>query len=657
MQDSSSRGGSFIDEEIDLSQYWAVIRRNKWSILSLAMLVSFLTVLIVYSITPVYKATASLLIESQQPKLPSIESIYGLAGKDKQYYLTQLQVLNSRRLAEQVIAEMKLDTSPEFLPKEGGFISIGSLKSWVSTQLALLLHGDEETEVVEDHTLDLVVEDFQGRLTSALVKDTQVITLTFESESPAQAAAVANALANVYIDDQLAWRVDKTRKATRWMEQRLKVLKQKLKNSEQLLQSYKEKHGLIDVHGVNTLAAQELDELGTQLITARSKYNETSKRYGSMHPRLIAARSELRQAKNALARGKAKLQNISRKAVKLREFERQVESNKQLYDTFLSSLKEANQAIDLQAGNARISDLAVAPLEPFKPEKGLIVALAFFTSLMLGVLLAFLTEALDKTFKGTSDLEEKLGQPILGLLPIIKANIKNRKAHVFAMLDENETAFAEAMRTIRTGLILSGLDNPHKVILVTSSVPGEGKTTVCTNLAAAMAKMEKVLLLGGDLRRPSLSSAIGIDDKHGLSDFIAGTSNFNDCIHHLENEGFDLLPCGLLPPNPLELLSSERFGKMLELLETHYDRIVIDSPPLQVVSDALVLSKYAKAVVFVVAAESTHEHIVKNGIKRLLQHDAPLVGIILNKFDVDKSDKYGYEYGGYYDHYGYSDKT
>ena len=637
----------FIEEEIDLSQYWKVVNRRKWSILALAGLVTLLTILIVFSMTPYYKATSTLLIEPQQAKLPSIEDLYGLAGKDKQYYLTQLELLKSRKLAEQVIANLQLDKEAEFLPKEGGFNPIGMLKTWLSL--------NEESQ--EDHTLDLVVAEFEERLSASLVKDTQLITLDFISESPDLAAKVANALGNAYIEDQLASRIDMTRQATTWMEQRLKVLKQNLEASEQELQAYMEKHQLVDVKGVSSLTAQELDELTSQLVIARSKYSELSKRYGAKHPKLISARSEVHAAERELARSKGKIQNIGRKEVKLRELQRQVNSNRQLYDTFLTRLKEASQAVDLQASNARISDPAVAPLKPFKPKKSLIVALAFFASLMLGVLLAFLFEALDKTFKSTQDIEDKLGQPILGLLPLIKSNKKNREAHAFAMLDENETAYAEAMRTIRTGLILSSLDNPHKVILVTSSIPGEGKTTVSTNLATAMAKMEKVLLIGSDLRRPSLSKAIGLaNDLPGLTNIVAGTSEFTDCIHHLDKANIDVLPCGQLPPNPLELLSSERFAKLIEELEHQYDRIVIDSPPLQAVSDSLVLSKYAKAVVYVIEADSTHEHLVKNGIKRLLQHEAPIAGIILNKFDAEKSAKYGYDYGGYYDHYGYSDK-
>jgi len=658
VENNNSRVGGFVEEEIDLAQYWAVIARRKWSIMALALLITLLTGLIVFSITPVYKATATLLIEPQQPKLPSIEDLYGLAGKDKQYYLTQLELLKSRKLAEAVIDKLQLEKNSEFVPAKNE-TSYNPL-TWLHQWLATLSIGADKAEG-EDHTRDLVVAAFQDRLQVALIKDTQMITLEFESESPALAARIANSLANAYIEDQLDSRVEMTKQATGWLEERLKVLKANLEQSEKSLQGYMEKNHLIDVKGVSTLTAKELEDLTSRMVDARAKYSELSKRYGARHPKIIAARSELQAAERELAKGKARIQNIGRKAVQLRELQRQVDSNRQLYDTFLARLKEASQALDLQTANARLSDPAVAPLDPAKPKKKLILALAFFASLMLGVLLAFLHEALDKTIKRADDIEDKLGVPLLGILPLIKGNRKNRAAQALAMLDAKETVYAEAMRTIRTGLVLSSLDNPHKVILVSSSVPGEGKTTVSTNLATAMAKMEKVLLIGADLRRPSLRRSLGLAaDEHGMTDVLAETAEIRECIHHMKEAGFDVLPCGQLPPNPLELLSSERFAKLLSVLEQAYDRIIIDSPPLQAVSDSLVLARYAKAVVYVIEADSTHEHAVINGIKRLRQQQAPLAGVILNKVDVDKASKYGYEYSGYYDHYGYgsgSEKT
>jgi len=652
--ESNSNAGSFIEEEIDLHHYWLVISRRKWGIIALAVLVTALTALIVFSMTPYYKASAALLIEPQQPKLPSIEDLYGLAGKDKQYYLTQLEVLKSRKLAEMVIDKLDLEHQPEFVPDPEA-VSYNPL-AWVRRWLALNASSAHQGEIDEAAVArENLVLGFQDRLNASLVKDTHVIKLDFEAESPALAAKVANALANAYIEDQLASRVAMTKQATGWMEQRLKVLKKNLELSEQALQSYKEKNNLIDVKGVNTLTANEVDALTAKMVDARARYSELRKRYGSMHPKLIAARSELQAAERDLAAGKARIQRIGRKAVKLREYQRQVDSNRALYDTFLARLKEASQTVDLHAANARLVDPAVPPVKPFKPKKGLILALAFFASLMLGVLLAFLYEALDKTIKSSEDIEDKLGLPLLGILPLFKSSRKNRGSDPATSLDQLDASYAESVRTIRTGLVLSNLDNPHKVILVTSSVPGEGKSTVSLNLAMAMGKMERVLLIGADLRRPSLGRALGLDKgKAGLTDILVETAEFKQCFHHLDHADIDVLLCGQIPPNPLEMLSSKRFAALLGVLEKNYDRIIIDSPPLQAVSDSLVLSRYAKAVVYVVEADKTHEKAIRGGIKQLQQQQAPLVGLVLNKVDVAKAAKYGYSYGGYYDHYGYS---
>lgn len=643
---------SFAEDEVDLARYWAVIKRRKWSIIIFALLVSLLATLIAYSLEPVYKATATILIEPERQKSFSLESMIRFRSQSKEYYLTQLEILKSRKLAEQVIDELDLANNPDFVDeKKELFNPLSSMRAWFALTTKPERKNQRSDEAIK---MDGYVSKLQRGMTVELIRDTQLIQVTYQSISPILAAEAANALVKAYIDDLIAARVDKTRSSTAWMERRLLVLKNSLQESDQQLQTYKESHGLIDVQGVNTLAAKELQELTSRLLMARTKYNELRDVYGPKHPRLITAQSELNAATHALASGEVKMHAIGRKGVKLRELKRNVDSNRGLYETFLNRLKEAAQSIELQNVNARITDAAVPPEYPFKPKKKLIILLAFFASLMFGVLLSFLYEALDKTFKSTDDIVEKLNLPMLGLLPYVKENSNNRKEQVHAMLDPKLASFSEAMRTIRTGLVLSSLDNPHKTILVTSSVPGEGKTVVSSNLAIAMGQMEKVLLVGADLRRPSLAVAFDLhEQKLGVTSIVAGTADFKDCIHHMDAAGIDVLPSGLLPPNPLELLSSDRFAKMLAVLEKHYDRIVIDSPPLQAVSDALVLSQYAKAVVYVIEADATHEHAVRSGVARLVEHGAPFAGVVLNKFNT--RDAGGYGYSGYYDQYGYSE--
>ncbi len=644
----------FAEADLDLTQYLKVIKRRKWSIVLFATLVTFVASLIVYSMVPVYKATATILIEPERQKSFSLESMIRFRSQAKEYYLTQLEILKSRHLAEKVIVDLNLANSADFVgvkEKPGYFLS--SMTKWfaLTPKSGIVNQQPDPATLMDGYILKI-----QGGMSVRLIPETQLIQVTYQSTSSKLAADIANGIVQAYISDLRSARAEVSRSSTAWMEHRLLVLKKNLQESDQLLQTYRERHGLIDVQGVGTLAEKELQEHTSRLLIARTKYKELSDVYGPRHPKLIAAQSEMVEAESSRARMEEKIHSIGRKAVRLRELQGNVDSYRKLYETFLNGLKEAAQSMELERVNARITDAAVTPRSPFKPNKRSIVMMVFFASLMFAVLLSFLYEALDKTFKSTGDLEERLNLPVLGLLPLVKGNRMNRKEQAFAMLDPKLTSFSEAMRTIRTGLVLSSLDNPHKVILVTSSVPGEGKTVVSCNLAIAMGQMERVLLIGADLRRPSLARVFGLhEEKLGVSSIVAGTHSFQDCIKHIDQIGIDVLASGVLPPNPLELLSSSRFSSMIAVLENHYDRIVIDSPPLQAVSDSLVLSKYAQSIVYVVEADSTHEKAVKSGVNRLLEYGAPITGIILNKFNIQEAGKYADGYSGYYDQYGYSE--
>lgn len=647
MQQQNSQ---MIDEEIDLQQYWIVLKRRRWSILILALLLTLLAVLVVFSITPTYRGTSTVLIEAQQAKYVSIEEVYGLDSGNKEYYQTQYEILKSRRIAERVIDSLNLTALEELNPpKEDSLFSVRD----VLISLMIL----DDVSLFSEQVREAIIERFMERVHVELVKGTQLARIAFDSESPQIAAEVTNAIARAYIDDQMESRLEMTRQATQWLGERIDVLKSNLDQSEKVLQEFLVSESLVDVGGVSTLTAQRLDELTTQVVGSRQRVSELSKRYGPKHPKMVAARAELESAERDLKSSKREIQDIGKKEVTLRELKREVAINRQLYDTFLNRIKETNEAMELQSANARVVDSAVAPIKPVKPKKMLIVALVFIGSIFLGVMLAFLREALDKTFKSASDVEEKLGLPMLGMLPLIKADKKDGFNAAFAMLDEASTSFAESIRTIRTGIVLSSLDNPHKIIVTTSSVPGEGKSTTSINLAIAIGQMERVLLIDADMRRPSVAKSFGLDRKGvGLSELVAGTAEASSCIHTIKEAGIDVITAGMIPPNPLELLSSDRFIRVLEELEKKYDRIVVDSAPVQAVSDSLVLSQHAKAVIYVIKADSTSEQIVKTGVQRLQQYNAPIAGVVINQVDTEKAAKYGYEYGGYYDYYGYSDK-
>lgn len=414
---------------------------------------------------------------------------------------------------------------------------------------------------------------------------------------------------------------------------------------------------------------------------AKSKVDELSKRYGARHPAMEAAQTELAAAEASLRgqveqvvaaiernyrlavanesslRGsvnenRAQIQEISRKEFQLREYQREVDSNRALYDIFLTRLKETAATSDLETVNARVVDTATVPTNPVKPRKGLIVLLATFLAGLAGVGLTLLREKLNNTFKSTEDVENKLNLPVLGILPLVKKKQRKNISHLYET--DTDKAFSESIRTIRTSLVLSDLVKPHKIIVVTSSLPGEGKSTVAANLAIALGQMEKVLLIDADMRRPTLARNFAIAvGTPGLANVIAGTAGLQESIQSIH--GVDMLIAGAVPPNPLELLSSPRFTELIEQLGEQYDRVVIDSPPTQAVSDALMLGTLANALIYVIKSEDTAIPQALKGVGQLLQSNVPVTGVVLNQVDIRKARKQGYTYAGYYDYYGYND--
>lgn len=425
---------------------------------------------------------------------------------------------------------------------------------------------------------------------------------------------------------------------------------------------------------------------------AQRSLDELRNRYGERHPRVVDAMSQLdtlnstlqnqlvRVAENIskdyqltrqrvtsieakLAAGKREIQTLGTKKFELDELEREVQTNREIYNTFFSRITEASSADGLETANARISDAAVPAIEPFKPKKELIIALAALASLVLSMLMAVLYEQMDDTVKSTGDIERKVGLKLLGILPLIKGSVfsKGRLLPLNPLeIPDKKGRFAEAVNTTRTTLCMDDGKVPRKVMAVTSSVPGEGKSSTSINLAYSFGQLERVLLIDCDLRRPTVAKAAGLAKKSpGLSSLITRTAPASECIKRGAFGGaVDVLPSGPIPDQPLELLSSRRFENMLVQLSEHYDRIILDCPPVQAVSDALAISRLTDAVIYCVKSHDTSIDLVKRGVQRLRQSGAPVTGVVITQVDIDKITTYGgdYYYQGYYDYYGYTEK-
>jgi polysaccharide biosynthesis transport protein len=418
---------------------------------------------------------------------------------------------------------------------------------------------------------------------------------------------------------------------------------------------------------------------------AERRLSEAAKRYGPEHPRMVQSRAELDAAKEntrrqvdfvvaglareyeaakaneqaverALGQSKADIQGLNRKEFQLGILEREVAQNRNLYDMFVGRLKETSVSSDVQSTIARLIDPATVPSEAYAPKKGRIVGIATALALVVGAMLALLLDRLNNTLNSTSAVENRLNVPALGVLQKIQKKGGGKKGFLseLAFFNDTQSVFSEAVRTVRTSVLMSALDENHKVVVVTSSVPEEGKTTLSFNLACALGQVKKVLLIDADLRRPKVGRLVGRDSKApGLADLVAGQAQVSQCVFFNEAAGIHILPAGTVPPNPLELLSSRRFEEVVNKLKDAFDIVVLDSAPLQLVSDALVLAQHASSVIYVVKADFTPYQVAQNGIKRLRRVNAPILGVVLNQLDIEKAEKYYGEYSGYRSYKGY----
>ena len=712
------------DDFIDLARLFRVILHYKWGILGLAFAITLAAGLIVYSMEPVYRASASLALESQEANVVSVEEVYTIGSNNYEYSQTQFEILKSNSLAERVVRRLQLHKHPAFLPDED------KSEPWFNFNFNLksLLPAREKEppvqltqEQLDEQAIEWITSSISNGLSVSPVEYSFIVYLGFESTYPELAAQITNTIAEEFITSNLETRLSGTLQATDWLSERLQDLERNLRDSEQTLQNFRDQEGLVniegvtgqggselrslsrrleetskarieaenikkDVQGLNNASTEELmtipavlqhqliSELKGEQTRAQRKVAELGKRYGPLHPKMIAAQSDLTAANSELTREvrkvvsgisreyevalrnerqlqetwesrKSEMQEFNRIEFKLTELQRNVDTNRQLYDIFFTRIKSVSETGGFEKPHARIVDRATIPSYPVKPNKKSTIILAFILGIMLGCGIAVLLDLLDNTIKSPDDVQEKLGAPLLGAIPKVKSDEKGGFEQFW---DNPQSHYAEAIRTIRTGVVLSGLDKPSKIILVTSTVQGEGKSTTALNLGAALGKMGKVLIIGGDLRRPSLARICKLSSSHrGLSHFVSGGAKLEDCIEYLPHMNVHVMPAGVIPPNPLEMISSKKFIASLQFLKDRYDRIIIDSAPIQVVSDALVLASYADSIIYVVNADSTSASLAQKGVASMSRSSERLTGVVLNQLDARKAGKY-YQFEDYY---------
>jgi capsular exopolysaccharide synthesis family protein len=427
---------------------------------------------------------------------------------------------------------------------------------------------------------------------------------------------------------------------------------------------------------------QELARLSAQLGPAMPQVKQLESRVGRAreqlrHERGLAianARAEYETAldtENRLARAfdgqKALADQMSEAGIHYNILKREAETNKELYDGLLQRMKEAGVAAGLKSSNIRIVDRAEIPKLPHSPNIPRTLALALLLGGMGGVGLAFFLDYLDNSLKTPEDIEEQVGLPSLGLIPSLqsarggygrlrkggRSEALAAQGVELAALTAGSSLIAEAYRGVRTALLLSTPGNPPKIIMVTSSKAGEGKTTTTCNIALSLAQTGKrVLVVDCDMRWPRIHKIFNTQGSSGLSEYLTGQVNLVDVVEESQVPGLFVVHAGTTPPNPGELLGSQRMQDALEGAADTFDFVFLDTPPLMSVTDPLIVAPLSDGVILVSKGGENPPEILRRARKNLEMVHARILGVVCNSVDL-RATAYSHYYHQYYDYHSY----
>lgn len=401
---------------------------------------------------------------------------------------------------------------------------------------------------------------------------------------------------------------------------------------------------------INLLTDQIEKETKTAKSRLTAKYEVDKEELKAIYLAALAKEESLQQQ---LEEQKGQLFDTRDKSIRLNTLKREVETNRNLYEGLLQRIKEVGVASSISANNIAIIDPALVPYRQASPNVKQKLSQGVMLGLLLGIAIAFLLEFLDDRIKAASDLENLLGLPMLGLIP----TVKEKDPQKLAIITETEakSSIAEAFRSFRANLLFATKEGIPRVLHITSPRPSEGKSSTVVNLGIAFAQSGKqVLIVDGDLRKPSLHQRLKLDNSKGFTNFLTQQEEAVDVIQTTDIDNLFIIPAGPISPNPAELLSSQRMEDLYQLVPEQYDIIIMDSPPIMGLSDALILANQASATVLLAAHGESRKRLLQDGLQKLQHAQANIIGSVLTKTKARHGYGYSYYYNyNYYDYYSY----
>jgi polysaccharide biosynthesis transport protein len=703
-----------------LRAYWQVLLKRRWTILTAAFVLTILVTIYSFKVKPTFQATGRVEVDAETPQFQSVDHDDRLMPTDNAFLQTQVDVLSSDNLAWRTIQQLKLDADPGFNPAPPPLASRrAETPSAVQARLIRKFKDNLHVELVRDSRMvqvsfDSPDPDLASRVVNALVGNYIEYNFMTKYEATRQASGWMEQQL-----DELKAKVEKSQQALvdyerqnaivnisdkeNVVEQRLAALSQDLTAAENDLA---QKESLVDLVKANparvALLAQDelLQRLEEKEADAKADYMDSLARYGPEFPKVARLRDQVNEVHSMItqerslavdrirrdyeaalgrkrilsgevAQEKIEVGNLNQLLIQHNILKHEFETNQQLYDSLLKRLKDATVSAGLRATNIHIVDNALVPATPVRPKKLLNIAIGLIVGLILGITLAFVQESMDNSVKNAEDVERLVPLPTLAVIPSADSvlprsswlpgrngkGVPKNGSVALAVFKRPASALAESCRSLCTSILHSTAPRPPQVLLLTSTQPGEGKTSISLNLALSLAQRgNRVLLIDGDFRKPGVGPVLGLNGKEGLSGLLTGKVGLDQALERvLSIPNLWVMAAGQRPSNPAELLSSPTMENFLHDLRGRFEHLVIDSPPLLMVTDATVLSRLVDGVVLVVESGVTTRNSFVRAYKILQNSGARILGTVVNKMDFRNDGYYGYAYRSYYHSY-YNDE-